>query len=57
MSVEKLWSSDILNKYNGNDGTRTPMKVIFRKGKPQGALFSDLEISEAKNIFDEETYK
>lgn len=57
MSVEKLWSSDILNKYNGNDGTRTPMKVIFRKGKPQGALFSDVEISEAKNIFDEEAYK
>ena len=57
ISIEKLWDDDVLNNYNGKNGTREPIKVIFRDSKHQGLLFSDFEISEAKNIFDEEAYK
>jgi len=32
-------------------------RCIFKEGDPNGPIFSDIEISEAKNIFDEEAYK
>lgn len=49
-SIKKVWNRDILEKYNDR------FLCVFRD-EEYGPIFSDVEISEAKNIFDEEAYK
>jgi len=49
-SIKKVWNCNILEKYKDR------FLCIFRD-EEYGPIFSDVEISEAKNIFDEEAYK
>lgn len=49
-SIKKVWNGDILKKYNDR------FLCVFRD-KEYGSIFSDIEISEAKNLFDVEAYR
>lgn len=49
-SIKKVWDGDILKKYNDR------FLCVFRD-EEYGSIFSDIEISEAKNLFDVEAYR
>lgn len=59
-AIEKVWDEKVIDQYRGSD-SEIQFKCIFKEGFPEDeanrAIFSDVEISEAKNIFDEEAYK
>lgn len=58
--VVDFWDEKVIDLYR-NDDSEIQFKCIFKEGLPEDeanrAIFSDVEISEAKNIFDEEAYK
>lgn len=60
LAITKVWDEKVINQYRNND-SEIQFKCIFKEGFPgddaNRAIFSDVEISEAKNIFDEEAYK
>ena len=60
LSIAKVWNEKIIDKYNQKN-SQIQFKCIFRDKFPEDEanreIFSDVEISEAKNIFDEEAYK
>jgi len=60
LAVTKVWDEKVIDQYRGSD-SEIQFKCIFKEGFPEDeanrAIFSDVEISEAKNIFDEEAYK
>lgn len=60
LAITKVWDEKVIDQYRGSD-SEIQFKCIFKEGLPEDeanrAIFSDLEISEAKNIFDEEAYK
>lgn len=55
-----FWDETVIDQYRSKD-SEIQFKCIFKEGFPEDeanrAIFSDVEISEAKNIFDEEAYK
>lgn len=59
-AIEKVWDEKVIDLYR-NDDSEIQFKCIFKEGFPEDeanrAIFSDVEIYEAKNIFDEEAYK
>lgn len=60
LAITKVWDEKVIDLYR-NDDSEIQFKCIFKEGLPEDeanrAIFSDVEISEAKNIFDEEAYK
>lgn len=60
LAITKVWDEKVIDQYRGSD-SEIQFKCIFKEGFPEDeanrAIFSDVEISEAKNIFDEEAYK
>ncbi|MBQ9763612.1 MAG: hypothetical protein IJV92_04565 [Phascolarctobacterium sp.] len=60
LAITKVWDENVIDQYRGSD-SEIQFKCIFKEGFPEDeanrAIFSDVEISEAKNIFDEEAYK
>ena len=58
-SIGNVWDEDIINKYRCNSNIKYIIKQypFANQRTLDFRLFSDVEISEAKNIFDEEAYK
>ncbi len=60
LAITKVWDETVIDQYRGSD-SEIQFKCIFKEGFPEDeanrAIFSDVEISEAKNIFDGEAYK
>ena len=60
LAIVKVWDENVIDQYRGSD-SEIQFKCIFKEGFPEDeanrAIFSDVEISEAKNIFDKEAYK
>ena len=55
LAITKVWDENVIDQYRGSD-SEIQFKCIFKEGFPEDeanrAIFSDVEISEAKNIFD-----